>query len=97
MQMRDRRTKKTELAIAEERNMAEISRLIILIGVVGFLGACSDEQIAPAQSHAITSPNPAIVRKVQIALRNRGYYAGVVDGFLGQRYRDRNTEISTRS
>ncbi len=64
--------------------MAEISRLMILIGVVGFLGACSDEQIPPARSHAMSSPNSAIVRKVQIALRNRGYYAGVVDGFLGQ-------------
>jgi peptidoglycan hydrolase-like protein with peptidoglycan-binding domain len=28
--------------------------------------------------------NPNSVRKVQIALRERGYYAGVVDGYLGQ-------------
>jgi peptidoglycan hydrolase-like protein with peptidoglycan-binding domain len=25
-----------------------------------------------------------VVKEVQIALRNRGYYAGVVDGYLGQ-------------
>jgi peptidoglycan hydrolase-like protein with peptidoglycan-binding domain len=25
-----------------------------------------------------------VVREVQIALRDRGYYAGVVDGYLGQ-------------
>jgi Putative peptidoglycan binding domain. len=25
-----------------------------------------------------------MVKEVQIALRNRGYYAGVVDGWLGQ-------------
>jgi peptidoglycan hydrolase-like protein with peptidoglycan-binding domain len=28
--------------------------------------------------------NPAIVRKVQIALRNRGYYHELIDGDLGQ-------------
>lgn len=28
--------------------------------------------------------NPKTVRKVQIALRDRGYYAGTVDGYLGE-------------
>ena len=64
--------------------MSEISRLVLLIEVAVSLGACSNEQIPPPVSHAIYSPSPAIVRKVQIALRYRGYYAGVVDGFLGE-------------
>jgi hypothetical protein len=64
--------------------MSEISRLVILIGVAVSLGACSNEQIPPPVSHAMYSPSPAIVRKVQIALRYRGYYAGFADGFLGQ-------------
>ena len=64
--------------------MGEIRRLMFLVGAVFSLGACSEEPILPPQSHAMYSPNPATVRKVQIALRNRGYYAGVIDGFLGQ-------------
>ena len=64
--------------------MAEISRFVFLIGVVVSLGACSDEQVSPFQSRAAYPPDPGIVRKVQIALQARGYYAGVIDGFLGQ-------------
>jgi hypothetical protein len=64
--------------------MAEIRRIMFLVGAVFSLGACSEEPILPPQSHASYSTNPAIVRKVQLALRNRGYYAGVIDGFLGQ-------------
>jgi hypothetical protein len=64
--------------------MAEIRRLMFLIGVTVSLGACSEEQLPPPKSHAMYPPNPAIAQKVQIALRNRGYYAGIVDGFLGQ-------------
>ena len=64
--------------------MSEISRLVLLIGVAVSLGACSDEQVPPPVFHANYSPSPALVRKVQIALRNRGYYAGLLDGFFGQ-------------
>jgi peptidoglycan hydrolase-like protein with peptidoglycan-binding domain len=64
--------------------MVEIVRRMLLIGVAVSLGACSDEQTMPAKSPTIYPANSAVVRKVQIALRNRGYYAGVVDGFLGQ-------------
>jgi hypothetical protein len=64
--------------------MAVIPRLMILIGAIAFLGACSDEQVTPLQERSTYSDDPAIVRKVQVALRERGYYAGVVDGFLGQ-------------
>jgi hypothetical protein len=64
--------------------MVHIVRLILLIGVVVSLGACSDEQTAPLKSPTIYPASPAIVRKVQIALRSRGYYTGVTNGFLGQ-------------
>jgi hypothetical protein len=64
--------------------MREISWLMLLIGVVVSLAGCSDEQVPPPISHAIYSPSPATIGKVQIALRNRGYYAGAVDEFIGQ-------------
>jgi hypothetical protein len=57
---------------------------MLLIGVAVSVGACADEQFPPLKSYAMYSSSPAIVRKVQIALRNRGYYAGVLDGFLGE-------------
>ena len=63
--------------------MADISRFVLLIGVAVSLVACSDEQVPPSQSR-IPPPSPAIIRKVQIALRNRGYYKGAANGFLGQ-------------
>jgi hypothetical protein len=64
--------------------MVHIVRLILLIGVVVSLGACSNEQAAPLKSPTIYPASPAIVRKVQIALRSRGYYTGITNGFLGQ-------------
>jgi peptidoglycan hydrolase-like protein with peptidoglycan-binding domain len=65
--------------------MARIARLIFLLGTAVSLGACTNEQTPPAPlSHPIDRSNSANVRKVQIALRERGYYAGVVDGYLGQ-------------
>ena len=39
---------------------------------------------AGSEQQAAYSHNRTIVRKVQIALRNRGYYAGALDGYLGQ-------------
>jgi hypothetical protein len=64
--------------------MAGIARLILLVGTAVSLGACTSEQVPLSLSHPMDHSNSAIVRKVQIALRDRGYYAGVVDGFLGQ-------------
>jgi putative peptidoglycan binding protein len=64
--------------------MAEIPRLIVLIGVAVSLGACSEQPVPLVRSQGFYPTSPAAVRKVQIALRNRGYYAGVVDGFLGE-------------
>jgi peptidoglycan hydrolase-like protein with peptidoglycan-binding domain len=61
-----------------------IPRLVIVIGVIVSLGACTEEQVPSIERPAIYHPNPARVRKVQIALRNRRYYAGIVDGYLGQ-------------
>jgi hypothetical protein len=58
--------------------------LIFLIGVAVALGACTDGQVPPIERAAMYDSNPASVRKVQIALQNRGYYAGVVDGYLGE-------------
>jgi hypothetical protein len=69
---------------AKQKNMVDMVRLILLIGVVVSLGACSVEQATPLKSPTIYPASPAIVRKVQIALRSRGYYTGVTDGFLGQ-------------
>jgi peptidoglycan hydrolase-like protein with peptidoglycan-binding domain len=63
--------------------MVKFSRLIFLIGGAVCLGACADEQ-ASLQSRPVLPPTQPVVRKVQLALRNRGYYAGVIDGFLGQ-------------
>jgi hypothetical protein len=64
--------------------MAGIPRLILLVGTAVSLGACTSEQAPLSLSHPMDHSNTAIVRKVQIALRDRGYYAGVVDGFPGQ-------------
>jgi putative peptidoglycan binding protein len=63
--------------------MVEISRLIVLIGVIVFLAACSEQPVPLVRSQGFYPTSPAAVRKVQIALRKRGYYAGVIDGFLG--------------
>ena len=68
----------------KQKNMVDLVRLILLIGVIVSLGACSEEQTTPPKLPTIYSASPAIVRKVQVALRNRGYYTGLVDGFLGQ-------------
>jgi hypothetical protein len=64
--------------------MAGITRLMFLIAIVICLGACSNENVPPLISPVMYPTDPAIVRRVQLALRNRGYYAGVLDGFIGQ-------------
>lgn len=57
---------------------------MFLIGMAIALGACSEEQVPPPFSRTFYPTDPAVVRRVQIALRNRGYYAGIIDGFMGQ-------------
>jgi hypothetical protein len=57
---------------------------LFLIGVAISLAACSDAQILPTERSVSYHSNPPLVRKVQIALRNRGYYHDLVDGYLGE-------------
>jgi peptidoglycan hydrolase-like protein with peptidoglycan-binding domain len=64
--------------------MTETPRLIVLIEVALCLGACSNEQMPPRKSQTIYPADAPIVREVQIALRNRGYYADAVDGYVGE-------------
>jgi peptidoglycan hydrolase-like protein with peptidoglycan-binding domain len=64
--------------------MAKIPRLIFLVGAAVSLGACTSEPMPPPLSHTMDHSTSHMVKEVQIALRNRGYYAGVVDGWLGQ-------------
>jgi peptidoglycan hydrolase-like protein with peptidoglycan-binding domain len=56
----------------------------LLIGVAIFLAVCTEGQIPPTEQSVAYHANPAIVNKVQIALRSRGYYHGLVDGYLGE-------------
>lgn len=44
---------------------------------------CTEGQVLPTEQSVTYHANHAIVRKVQITLRNRGYYHGLVDGYLG--------------
>jgi len=64
--------------------MAGIPQLMFLLGVAVYLGACTNEQAPPPSPQAMYRNNPTNIRKVQIALRDRGDYAGFVDGYLGQ-------------
>ena len=69
------------------RKMAKLHKLVLLLGLAASLGACSNEQLpsyAASYGDSVYPFNPVTVRKVQVALRNRGYYAGVIDGFIGQ-------------
>jgi peptidoglycan hydrolase-like protein with peptidoglycan-binding domain len=60
-----------------------IKRYLFLIGVAFSLAVCTEAQVPPTEQSVAYHANPPIVRKVQMALRNRGYYHGLVDGFLG--------------
>jgi hypothetical protein len=68
----------------KQKNTKNLLRLLFLLGIAVSLGSCSEEQVVPLKSVTVYTANPAIVRKVQLALRTRGYYTGAVDGFLGQ-------------
>lgn len=54
---------------------------LLLIGVAISMAVSTEGQMPPAAAYNF---NRVIVRKVQIALRDRGYYHGLEDGFLGE-------------
>jgi Putative peptidoglycan binding domain len=60
-----------------------VLRLICLIGVLSSV-ACSCQSEPPLLPSARYNADPSAVRAVQIALRNRHYYKGATDGFLGE-------------
>jgi hypothetical protein len=60
-----------------------MKRYLLLIGVAFSLAVCTEGQALPTEQSVVYHANPLIVRKVQVALRNRGYYHGLVDGNLG--------------
>jgi hypothetical protein len=61
-----------------------MKRYLLLIGVAFSVGVCAEGQAPPTEHSVAYHANPVIVRKVQIALRNRGYYHDLVDGYLGE-------------
>jgi hypothetical protein len=72
--------------------MASMIRILLSIGAAVSLGACSSQVALPLHRQIMYyMPGAATVRKVQIALRDRGYYAASTDGFLGY-----NTDVAIR-
>ena len=72
--------------------MACMSRALLIIGAAVSLAGCSSQALLPLYSQVMYNmPPPETVKKVQIALRDRGYYASSIDGFLGY-----NTDIAIR-
>lgn len=61
-----------------------MKRYLLLISAAISLAVCTKGQVPPTEQSVAYHANPPLVRKVQIALRNRGYYHGLVDGNLGQ-------------
>jgi peptidoglycan hydrolase-like protein with peptidoglycan-binding domain len=61
-----------------------MKRNLLLIGAAIFLAVSTEGQAPATERSIVYHANPVLVRKVQIALRNRGYYHGLVDGYLGQ-------------
>ena len=70
--------------------MACMTRTLLIIGAAVSLAACSNQVPLPLHPQAMFShPSAATVKKVQIALRDRGYYASSIDGFIGY-----NTDVA---
>ena len=70
--------------------MAGMTRILLSIGAAVSLGACSSQVALPLHPQIMYyMPGAATVKKVQIALRDRGYYASSGDGFLGY-----NTDVA---
>jgi putative peptidoglycan binding protein len=64
--------------------MTCMSRILLFIGAAVSLAACSSQVALPLYPQAMFyTPGAATVKKVQIALRDRGYYASSIDGFIG--------------
>jgi hypothetical protein len=55
---------------------------LLLIGVAISLAVSAEGQVRTEES-IVYHANPVLVRKVQMALRSRGYYHQIVDGDLG--------------
>ena len=70
--------------------MAGMTRILLSIGAAVSLAACGSQVALPLHPQVMYyMPGASTVKKVQIALRDRGYYASSVDGFLGY-----NTDIA---
>jgi hypothetical protein len=69
-----------------ESQVGTWARRFAVVATVASLAACSNNQNIGAVKPLDTpySSNSSIVRAVQIALREQGYYAGYVTGFMGQ-------------
>jgi peptidoglycan hydrolase-like protein with peptidoglycan-binding domain len=55
---------------------------LLLIGLAISLAVSTEGQV-PIEEPLVYHANPPLVRKVQIALRSRGYYHELGDGYLG--------------
>ena len=64
--------------------MAVIRSILFMIIIAVAFGACTTEPAPPLLGYGNYPHDPALVRRVQIALRDRGYYHGNLDGYLGQ-------------
>lgn len=70
--------------------MAGLTRILLSTAAALTLGACSNQVALPLHPQVMYyMPRGATVKKVQTALRDRGYYAASIDGFLGY-----NTDIA---
>jgi hypothetical protein len=70
--------------------MAGLTRILLSTAAALTLGACSSQVAPPLHAQKMYyMPPTATLKKVQTALRDRGYYAASIDGFLGY-----NTDIA---
>jgi hypothetical protein len=59
-----------------------MKKCLLLIGAAISLAVSTEGQV-PIEEPLFYHANPVLVRKVQMALRSRGYYHELVDGDLG--------------
>jgi peptidoglycan hydrolase-like protein with peptidoglycan-binding domain len=64
--------------------VAAVRPILIMIVIAVAVTSCTSEPEQPLLGYGDYPHNSAIVRRVQIALRDRGYYHGNTDGYLGQ-------------
>jgi hypothetical protein len=76
----------TGLRRRRESQAGKWVRRFAVVATLASLAGCSNNQNIGAVKPLDTpySSNPSTVRAVQIALREQGYYAGYVTGFMGQ-------------